>query len=153
MFCLLLLLSCASHSVLWLTPPRSILPVLLDRPEGPAPPNGDRSNKTVRRLSRGSDRELIVLDWRLWILPGGGNVVRRVDRLRLALRLPSVDGRERSFGGFKKTQKPFLFGVLALEVAAALSGACFKSCEFSSTNETYFVLSVKSTWCNRYWLH
>lgn len=85
-----------------------------------------------------------MLDWRLWILPGGGNVVRRVDRLRLALSLPSVDGRERSFGGLKKTQKPFLFGVLALEVAAALTGACFKSCEIVATILTHTLRNPKS---------
>lgn len=41
-----------------------MLPVLLDRPEGSAPPYGS-TPKTVRRLSRGSDHEVIVLDRRL----------------------------------------------------------------------------------------
>lgn len=79
-----------------------MLPVLLDRPEGSAPPYGS-TPKTVRRLSRGSDHEVIVLDPKTWILPGGENSVRGVGRLRLPVSLPSADGKTKIFEAFNNT--------------------------------------------------
>lgn len=73
-----------------------MLPVLLDRPEGSAPPYGSTPER-VRRLSRGSDHEVIVLDLKAWILPGGENSVRGVGRLRLPVSLLSADGKTKIF--------------------------------------------------------